>query len=84
MILYDNQGNMLAVGDKIMYVTDRRGINYGTIQKIERVNSWGYEHWKVEVLKTMAPYLKEPTVVYLTEPVMFRCDVVLRSQTIEE
>ena len=77
-ILTDKQGNVVVEGDSIMYITDGPRINYGIIKKIEWTKSpWGYEHWKIRVLKTYGFFLNKPMIVILTEPTMFKCGVEL-------
>jgi hypothetical protein len=72
-MLFDKSGYIVSVGDKIVYVTDGPRVNYGVVEKIERVKPYGYEHWKVTVLKTGGWYLEKPRKVILTEPTIFLC-----------
>jgi len=72
--LFDKSGYIVSIGDQIMYITDGPRVNYGVVEKIERVSPHGYEHWKVTVQKTGGEWLEKPRQVILTEPTMFLCN----------
>jgi hypothetical protein len=76
-IFLDKSGVVLNVGDQVMYITDRRGINYGVIRSIERVKSYGYKHWKIKVFREKGGWNNESRLVVLTEPYVFKCGVEL-------
>jgi len=78
LTFFDKSGYIVSEGDEIVYVTDGPRVNYGVIQRIERVKPYGYEQsngfWKITVLKTGGGYLEKPFRVTLTEPTIFKCN----------
>ena len=73
-LLFDQSGYIVSVGDQIVYITDGPRVNYGVVEKIQRVSPYRYEHWKITVQKTGGWYLEKPRRVTLTEPTIFLCD----------
>jgi hypothetical protein len=75
-LFFDKNGYIMAVGDKIMYITDGPRVNYGVIEAIGwKTPAWSNrEQLKITVLKTAGGWLEKPTKVTLTYPTVFKCD----------
>jgi hypothetical protein len=77
----DQQGNILRVGDDIMYVTSDVNINYGTVIEFQHKDWYGTKYIAIRILKKFGKNLKKPVEVHLENPTMFKCGVVLDMPT---
>ena len=90
VVLLDEQGNEVNVGDQILYITHGPYLHYGTVEKIiYHKETWGHNvwGWRVHVRRTWDQYNNNPTqdrVVVLSSPTMFKLGVPLEHPEVEE